>query len=65
MTSVSVVAPSAALSDALATAFYIGGREVAEKFCAANPDVLAIMLEKDAGGPVAVGSISGCRIEQI
>ncbi|HEU4768805.1 MAG TPA: FAD:protein FMN transferase [Pyrinomonadaceae bacterium] len=65
MTSVSVVARSAAISDALATAFYIGGREVAEQYCAANPHVLAIVLERDAQRPVIVGSNRGCRIEQI
>ncbi len=53
------------MSDALATAFYIGGSEVAERYCAANTDVLAIMFEKDAERPVIVGSNCGCRIEQI
>lgn len=65
MTSVSVVAQSAAISDALATAFYISGREVAERYCAANPEVLAIMLERSAERPVIAGSNRGCRIEQI
>ena len=65
VTSVSVVARSAAESDALATAFYIGGREVAEKYCAAHPDVLAIILERDAERPVIHGSNRNCRIEQI
>ena len=65
VTSVSVVARSAAISDALATAFYIGGREVAENYCAANPEVLVIMLERDAERPVILGSNRGCRIEQI
>ncbi|HTG87759.1 MAG TPA: FAD:protein FMN transferase [Pyrinomonadaceae bacterium] len=65
VTSVSVVAPSAAISDALATAFYIGGREVAEKYCAVNPEILVIMLERDATRPVVFGSNRGCRIEQI
>jgi thiamine biosynthesis lipoprotein len=64
MMSVSVVAPSAAISDALATAFYIGGSLVAERYCAANPDVLAIMLERDAERPVIIGSNRGCRPEQ-
>jgi thiamine biosynthesis lipoprotein len=63
--SVSVVARSAAISDALATSFYIGGREVAEKYCAANADVLVIMLERDAARPVVFGFSRGCRIEQI
>lgn len=64
VTSVSVIAHSAAISDALATAFYIGGREVAEKYCAANPEVLAIMLETGAERPLVIGSNRGCRIEQ-
>lgn len=65
VTSVSVVARSAAISDALATAFYIGGGEVAENYCVANPEVLVIMLERDAERPVVFGSNCGCRIEQI
>jgi thiamine biosynthesis lipoprotein len=65
MSSVSVVAQSAAMSDALATAFYIGGSPVAETYCAANPEVLAIMLERDADRPVIIGSNHSCRIEQI
>jgi thiamine biosynthesis lipoprotein len=65
VTSVSVVARSAAESDALATAFYIGGREVADEYCAVHADVLAIMLERDAERPVIIGSNRGCRIEQI
>jgi thiamine biosynthesis lipoprotein len=65
VTSVSVIARSAAISDALATAFYIGGRELAEKYCAANPEVQAIMLETDAERPLIIGANRGCRIEQI
>ena len=65
MTSVSVVAQSAAMSDALATAFYIGGREVAERYCATHPEVLAILLERDADHPVVVGRNHGCRIQQL
>jgi thiamine biosynthesis lipoprotein len=65
VTSVSVIARSAAIGDALATAFYIGGQELAENYCAANPEVLAIMLERDAERPVVIGSNRACRIEQI
>lgn len=64
MTSVSVVASSAAISDALATAFYIGGREMAERYCATTPEVLAVLFESDER-PVIVGSNRGCRIEQL
>ena len=60
VTSVSVVAPNGALSDALATAFFVAGRQFAEQYCAANKDVLVIMLESTAAAPVVFGSSSGC-----
>jgi thiamine biosynthesis lipoprotein len=60
VTSVSVVTDSGALSDALATAFYVGGRELAERYCATHPEVLAIMLESSATSPVVIGSHSRC-----
>jgi thiamine biosynthesis lipoprotein len=63
VTSVSVVAHSAATSDALATAFYIGGRELAESYCDTHPEVMAVMLESNSATPVVVGSHAGCRIE--
>jgi FAD:protein FMN transferase len=63
VTSVSVVAQTAAVSDALATAFYVGGRDLAETYCASHPDVLAIMLESSTDNPVVIGSHGGCQIE--
>lgn len=44
MASVSVLAPSAALADALSTAFYVGGLELARHYCAAHPEVGAVLL---------------------
>ena len=49
---VSVVAPSAALADALSTAFYVGGVDLARRYCAAHPDIGAILLPE--GGAVTV-----------
>lgn len=63
VTSVSVVASSGAMSDALATAFYIGGRDLAERYCATHRQVLVMMLERGAVTPVVIGSHNGCRIE--
>ena len=63
--SVSVVAHSAAVSDALATAFYVGGRELAEDYCTSHAEVMAIMLERDAGHPVIIGENGHCAIERI
>jgi len=60
VTSVSVVAPTGALSDALATGFFVGGRELAEKYCSTNKDVLVVMLESNSQTPIVIGSSSGC-----
>lgn len=65
VTSVSVVARSAAISDALATAFYVGGRQLAEDYCATHPNVLAIMLERDSDRPIVIGRNYDCKVESI
>jgi len=48
--SVSVIAPDAALSDALATAFYLRGREFAERYCSEHEGVRAIFSYECAPG---------------
>lgn len=63
VSSVTVVADSAARSDALATAFFVGGRELAERYCEKHRDVLAIMLEADADRPLLIGRNRHCEIE--
>jgi thiamine biosynthesis lipoprotein len=62
VSSVTVVAGSAAIADALATGFYVGGRELAERYCAAHTNVLVIMLESKSEDPVVIGSHSGCKV---
>lgn len=54
MLSVSVVAPSAAESDALSTAFYVMGRERTQEFCAARPNIRVVMMEETPDGEVRV-----------
>jgi len=61
--SVTVVADSAARSDALATAFFVGGRDLAERYCEKHHDVLAIMLEADAQRPIVIGNNKRCTVE--
>ena len=63
--SASVIASSAALADALSTAFLIGGVRLAERYCAAHPGVLAIVTPDDGGQyrPVIVGSCLAARVE--
>ena len=60
VTSVSVVAKTGALSDALATAFFVGGRELAEQYCATHEDVFVVMLESGAQRPILLGKSFGC-----
>ncbi len=44
MISVTVFAPSAAVADALATAFFIGGVALAQEYCDTHPEVGALLL---------------------
>jgi FAD:protein FMN transferase len=60
VTSVSVVTPDGALSDALATAFFVGGCALAEEYCAKNSEVLVVMLESNSQVPIVIGSNAGC-----
>ncbi len=60
---VTVVADSAARSDALATAFFVGGRELAERYCEKHREVLAIMLEAAAQYPILIGNNKRCDVE--
>ena len=62
---VTVIAPSAAQADALATAFYVGGRALAESYCATHPNVLALLLERDAEQPLLLGENAHCEVEII
>ena len=63
VSSVTVVTRSAALSDALATAFFVGGRLLAERYCEKHSDVLAIMLEEEAAKPLLIGYSDRCVVE--
>jgi len=62
--SASVVAPEATLADALSTAFLVGSPELAERYCAANPDTLAVLTpEADPGQRLLFGGCAGVRLE--
>jgi thiamine biosynthesis lipoprotein len=60
---VTVVAETAAISDALATAFYVGGPELAERYCSEHPGTMAVMLERRAEHPVVFGQNDRCEVE--
>jgi FAD:protein FMN transferase len=62
--SVSVVTAEGALSDALSTAFLVGGMDVARRYCAAHPETLALVTPDDgARRPMVLGSYPGARLE--
>jgi thiamine biosynthesis lipoprotein len=57
LASASVLAPTAAEADALATAFYILGVDRARDYCAAHPEVAAVLLpEGEEARPVVLGT---------
>jgi thiamine biosynthesis lipoprotein len=54
--SATVLAPSAALADALSTAFFVGGVELARTYCAAHPDVGTLLLPDGPDArPIVIG----------
>jgi len=62
--SVTVIADSATRADALATAFFVGGPELANRYCAIHKEVLAIMLlERDISRPIVIGSSNQAVVE--
>jgi len=62
--SASVVAPEAALADALSTAFLVGGADLARRYCAEHPGVLALVTPDDGSErPLAFGHCPGATLE--
>jgi thiamine biosynthesis lipoprotein len=56
--SASVLAPTAAEADALSTAFYVGGVELARRYCETHPGIGAILLpEGDKAELVVLGLV--------
>jgi thiamine biosynthesis lipoprotein len=53
--SASVLAPSAARADALATAFFVLGVDGARDYCRRHPEVGALLLTNDSSQPVCIG----------
>lgn len=59
-----VVTASAAAADALSTAFLVGGTALAERYCAAHADTLAI-LTPEQGDTLVIGSYPGAGFEAL
>lgn len=62
ISSVSVVCDLAAMSDALSTAFFVGGLELAANYCNTHPETLAVILEGDSEMPVVIGDNRNCQL---
>lgn len=63
--SATVVASDAATADALSTAFFVGGAELARRYCAQHRDVLAIITPGQGSRyPIVIGQHPGARILQ-
>lgn len=60
---VTVIARSAAIADALATAFFVGGPEMAENYCSTHAGVMAILLGSDSERATVFGSNNLCEVE--
>jgi FAD:protein FMN transferase len=54
----SVLAPTAAEADALSTAFFVGGPELARAICSTRSDIGCILLTEDAGSEVLVLNVA-------
>lgn len=61
--SASVIASTAARADALSTAFFIGGLQLAERYCARHSEVLALITAEGSRRPTIVGAHPGAWIE--
>lgn len=61
-----VIARSAAVADALATAFCVGGQKLAERYCSTHRDLVAIVTEtRQPARPVITGASDCCTVELV
>src|SRR5262249_53339204 len=66
LASVTVAASSGAVADALATAFFVGGAELAKEYCANHPEVLSLLVPEDPlARPLIFGSHPRVVIETL
>ena len=57
------IAPQAAQADALATAFFVGGAAVAERYCATHLNVLALVAPEGSGPAQVFGQCEAGTLE--
>lgn len=62
--SVTVVASTSALADALSTAFFVGGVRLAHEYCASHPEVMALVTPEGAPRTLLIGNHPGALVEE-
>jgi thiamine biosynthesis lipoprotein len=66
LASATVVTTDAAVADALATAFLVGGEALAAQYCAAHPNTMAVLTpDKSTGRALALGRYPGVEVEEL
>jgi thiamine biosynthesis lipoprotein len=63
--SATVIATSAASADALSTAFFIGGQDLAREYCGTHPGVVALITREGQQTPIVIGQRPGIRVELV
>jgi thiamine biosynthesis lipoprotein len=64
--SASAIASDAASADALATAFLVGGEDLARRYCGAHPGTMALLTRDDeAATTLVIGRSAGVEVEQL
>jgi len=62
--SATVISSSAAVADALSTAFLIGGVSLAHEYCASHPGVMALITPEGPRRTIVVGHHPGALVEE-
>ena len=62
--SATVISSSAAVADALSTAFLIGGVSLAHEYCASHPGVMALITPEGPRGTIVIGHHPGALVEE-
>jgi thiamine biosynthesis lipoprotein len=66
LASVTVVTSDAAVADALATAFLVGGEALARRYCAEHPNTMSVLTpDRGTGRPSVIGEYAGVEVEEL
>ena len=63
--SATVIASSAAVADALSTAFLVGGAELAERYCSEHQNVMALVTPDDGSETRVFGTFAGVMVKTV